>query len=122
MTLFDTLLINLHRGFEKLSQGAAFFSDRIKLELAVVRARIKAQNMRDRIGELQALIGRRAAELRESDAPPKTFSAFLKDEEVAAAVEEIEKLDQEIDELMADVARGEADVAAAMKEAAGEEK
>lgn len=115
MTLFDKVLINLHKGFEKLKYGAAFFSERVKFELNVIRMRIRINELRARTGELYARIGQKAAELRDGEARPDFFEDFLKDDEVTAAFDEIAKLNKEIDEITAEFAREEADVAATAK-------
>jgi hypothetical protein len=115
MTLFDKVLINLHRGFEKLKFGAVVFSERVRFELNVIRMRIRVNELRARAGELYARIGQKAAGFRDGEARPEFFEDFLKDDEVMAAIEEIAKLNKEIDEITADLAREEAEVAVTAK-------
>ncbi len=115
MTLFEKVLINLHKGFEKLKRAAALLSERVKFELNVVRMRIRINDIRQRLSELHALIGQRAAEFRNSEAAPETFKEFLEDDEIAAALDEIAKLKLEIDEIAADIAREHEEVIAAAK-------
>ncbi len=123
MTLFDKVLINLHKGAEKLKWGAAIFSERIKFELGIIRMRIRINSIRERINELYAQIGRRAAALSAANAEQlrAPLAEFLKSDEVAAALEEIEKLLKEIDEITADLAREQEDAVGDLKEP-GEKK
>lgn len=115
MTLLDKVLINLHKGSEKLKRGAAIFSERIKFELGIVRMRIRINSIRERINELYGQIGRRAAALRDAQEIHAPFAEFLKSDDVAAALEEIEKLLKEIDEITADLAREQEDAVGDLK-------
>lgn len=115
MTLLDKVLINIHKGSERLRQGAEVFSERIKFEIGIVRMRIRINSIRERISELHARIGRRAAAIRELDAPHGTFDEFIKSDEVAPALEEIEKLLREIEEINADLAREQEDAVGDLK-------
>jgi len=123
MTLLDKVLINLHKGSEKLKRGAAIFSERIKFELGVVRMRIRINTIHERINELYSLIGRRATALRDADAEQlnDSLSHFFKNDDVASALEEIEKLLKEIDEITADLAREHEDIIGNLK-GPGEQK
>lgn len=121
MTFMDTVLRSMQKGYDRLQQGAALFSERVKFELDLVRVRVRIANMRERIDELHARIGRRAIALAQ-DNPPKTFTAFMKDEEVAAAHQETERLSREIDELAAELAREGEEFAAVMKQAGEREE
>lgn len=115
MTLFDKVLINMHKGSEKLKRGAAVFSERIKFELGIVRMRIRINSIHERINELYGEIGRKADTLREAEEAPGTFADFLKIEEIAAALEEIGKLRKEIEEITAELVREQESIAEALK-------
>ena len=105
MTLFDRILINLHRGAERLKKGAALFSERLKFELSVIRMRIRIDAIRARVREQHELIGRKAADLGPADARNGSLESFFRDEEVRAALEEISALKTEIDDIVADLER-----------------
>lgn len=123
MTLLDKVLINLHKGSEKLKRGAAIFSDRIKFELGIVRMRIRINTIRERINELYSQVGRRAATIQDADAEQMQapLAHFLKSDDVAPALEEIEKLLKEIDEITAELAREQEDAIDYLKDS-GETK
>lgn len=116
MTAFDKILMNLQKGYERLKQGAAIFSERAKFEMNLFKMRIKINSMRQRITELQAEIGRKVVELHNGDTHPRTFEAFLKDEEVTACLEEITELIKEVGEITDELSREQEQVIAAAKE------
>lgn len=110
MTLFDRILINLHRGAERLKKGAALFSERLKFEIAVIRMRIRIDDLRTRIKDLHAQIGRKAADLKETDPDNGDIGSFLRDEDVHAAIEEIAALKKEIEDIVADLEREQKEI------------
>jgi len=115
MTLFDRVLINLHRGAERLKKCAALFSERLKFELSVIRMRIRIDDIRTRIKELHAQIGRKAADLSGAEAQSGSLESFFRAEEVHAALKEIAALNKELDEIVADLVREQKEIIEAAK-------
>jgi uncharacterized protein (DUF849 family) len=105
MTIFDKVLINAHKGFEKLKLLASIFSERIKAELNIIRIRIKMNDVQERIEHLYRLIGKRYFDMRSQLAPGEREQPFLNDEEIAAAMAEIIERKKELGDLEADMKR-----------------
>lgn len=98
MALFDNVLINLHRGFEKTKRGAQLFSERVKAEINIIRFRIKIDNIQAEIDKGHRMIGKMLLDLRENDELPKSIDKFLHIEDIARVLADIEKLKKELDE------------------------
>lgn len=101
MTVFDKVLINLHKGFEKLKYVAAIFSERVKVEISLVRTRIRMDTLRARMNELHAGIGRRLVSLRAKAALPESVEQLLGDEEISTALSELVQCEKDLEELSA---------------------
>lgn len=117
MTFMDTVLRSMQKGYDRIQQGAALFAERMRFELNLVRTRARIAGMRGRIDELHAGIGRRALQFASQDPPPKTFLVLLSDEEVSAALQEIERLSREIEELAGELSREDRELAEVVKQA-----
>jgi len=116
MTAFDTILINLHKGFEKFKYGASIFSERVNVEVGIVRMRLRMDSIRARLSELHQTIGAKVVELKHKAALPKTVEQLLENEEISLALEEIAKREKELEELNAQLAGERAAVNADLKE------
>ena len=92
--MIKKLLENFKRGTEKFRWFAALFSERIKIEIAVVRLLYNHDEMSKKKDELLIKIGQRVVDLREN-----TERNILKDRLIAESLTEIEGLDKSINEL-----------------------
>ena len=104
MTVFDTILINLHKGFEKFKYGASIFSERAKVEVNIVRIRLRIDSITARLSELHRTIGAKVVELKRKAALPKTVEQLLENDEISMALEELAKREKELEELNAQLA------------------
>ncbi|MEW6107637.1 MAG: hypothetical protein AB1632_00495 [Nitrospirota bacterium] len=85
---------NFKKGIEKIKWFSALFSERIKIEIAVIRLLYQSDEMDKKREKLLKTIGERIVELK--DHPDKNI---FKDKVIADAVSEAEKLQKNIDEL-----------------------
>ena len=109
MTVFDKVLINMHKGYERLREIAAVFSERAKSELNLVRMRIRIDGVQAGIDKLHRTIGRRVVELRAKSALSKAEEQLLRDEEIAAAFSELARMKKDLEDLIAEVKREQAE-------------
>jgi|SRR3990172_5793061 len=109
MTVFDKVLINMHKGYERLREIAAVFSERAKSELNLVRMRIRIEGVQGGIDKLHRTIGRRVVELRAKSALSKAEEQLLRDEEIAAAFSELARMKKDLEDLIAEVKREQAE-------------
>jgi len=108
MAIWEKAIINMQKGAQRLAAAAALVSERVKCELAIVRLRIKLDEVQSRIDEQYRLIGRRIVNLKNGDALPKTAEQLVSDEEIAAAVAEIEACKREREDLRQELAQEQA--------------
>lgn len=99
MAIWERAVVNMEKGARKLGAIAAIFAERVKAEIAIVRLRIRLDEVRSRIDELHRIIGRRVADLTKKAAIPKEGQQLLKDEEIATALAEIEARKRDLDDL-----------------------
>ncbi len=115
MTIFDKVLINLHKGYERLKEIAAVFSERVKSELNIIRMRIRMDNVQNSIDAAYRDIGRRVVDLRAKAALSKAEEHLLNDEEIVAAFAELVRRKKELEDLNAELKREQTDFAAVTK-------
>jgi predicted nucleic acid-binding Zn-ribbon protein len=99
MTIWEKAVLNMHKGSKKITSVAATVSERAKAEVAIIRLRIRIDEVRTRIDELHRLIGWKITDLNKREALPRTVELLLKDNEIAAAMTEIVDREQEVEEL-----------------------
>jgi hypothetical protein len=109
MTVFDKVLINMHKGYERLKEIAAVFSERAKSELNLIRMRIRINGVQDGIDRLHRTIGRRVVDLRAKSALSKAEEQLLRDEEIVAAFTELVQMKKELEDLIAELKREQAE-------------
>jgi len=103
MTVWEKTLINLQKGHARLISFAATFSDRVRAEITIVRLKIQIDGVRDKVHEQQRFIGQRLLEMQEDETLPKTFDLFFKRDEIASAVEKIERYQKDREILLDDL-------------------
>jgi hypothetical protein len=85
---------NFKKGIEKIKWFSSLISERLKIEVAVIRLLYKSEEMAKKKHGLMQAIGQRVIELKgHSD------KNIFKDSVIVEATAEIEKLDKNIDEL-----------------------
>lgn len=109
MTVWEKTLINLQKGYAKLASFAATFSDRVKVEITVVRLRVQIDGIQAKVREQQQVIGQKLLEMKENDTLPGTFDLLFNNYEIASAVDKIERY-QKDREILLDDLRREAEV------------
>lgn len=115
MNIWERVAINIQKGLERVAAFAAFFSERVKVELKIVRLRMRIDAVQKRIDALHRIIGRRVLELRSSAVATRSTEQLLKDEAISAAITEIAEREKEIEDLNLELSREAASVASANK-------
>ena len=99
MTIWEKAVLNMQRGAQRLSVAAVLFAERVRVEVAIVRLRIRINEVQARIDELHKSIGRKVVNLALGDALPKTSEQLVQNEEISEAMHELTDRKQEIEEL-----------------------
>ncbi len=102
MTIWEKTIVNMEKGSKKIAAFAATFSDRVKMEIAVTRLRIKISEAESRIDELHQAIGKRIVSLSRENALPDKTELLLKDDAVHSAMTELANREQEVVDLKSD--------------------
>ena len=103
MAIWEKVVVNLEMGAKKIAATASIFAERVKAELSIVRLRIRLDEVQSRIDELHRIIGRRVVDLSSRSAIPKAGEQLLKDEDIAAALAELEARKKDLEELNAEI-------------------
>ncbi|MGC1455654.1 MAG: hypothetical protein WA946_10760 [Nitrospirota bacterium] len=99
MTIWEKAILNMQRGVQRISVAAVLFSERVRVEIAIVRLRIRINEVQARINELYQIIGRKLVNLATGDALPKTSEQLVQNEDISVAMHELVDRKQEIEEL-----------------------
>ena len=99
MTIWEKAVLNMQRGSQRISVAAVLFAERVRVEIAVVRLRIRINEVQARIDELYQGIGRTLVNLANGDALPKTSEQLVQNEDISLAMHELSDRKQELDEL-----------------------
>jgi hypothetical protein len=99
MTIWEKAILNMQRGAQRISVAAVLFSERVRVEIAIVRLRIRINEVQARIDELYQIIGRKLVNLATGDALPKTSELLVQNEDISLAMHELVDRKQEIEEL-----------------------
>jgi len=84
---------NFDNGIEKIKWFASLLSDRLKIELSVMKLLHESDQMEKKRDELAKKIGRRVLEMKEH-----ADRQVLKDSVITDTISEIEKIDREIEQ------------------------
>jgi len=84
---------NFEDGIEKIKWFASLLSDRLKIELSVMKLLHESEQMEKKRDELMKKIGQRVLEMREH-----ADRQVLKDSVIMDTMNEIEKINQEIEQ------------------------
>jgi predicted nucleic acid-binding Zn-ribbon protein len=99
MTIWEKAILNMERGSKRVTVAAALFADRVRVEINVIRMRIRIDEVQERMDELYQTIGRQVVNLARGDALPKTTEQLIKNDDIATAMTELADRKQEIAEL-----------------------
>ncbi len=117
MTIWEKAIQNMQKGNKKIAAAAGTLSERVKVELALVRLRIRIDEVQARIDGLHRSIGRRIVDLQKQETLPKATEQLLKDDEIVKAMDGLADREQEIGELKAEMQNVQVDFKATAKQA-----
>jgi len=83
---------NFERGIEKIKWFSLLLSDRLKIELSVMKLLYQSEQMKKKRDELMRTIGQRVFELK-----GRSDRYILKDSVITDALAELEKINNEIE-------------------------
>jgi len=92
--MLEKLRANFREGLDKIKWLSVLLSERLKIEIAVIRLLYQSDEMEKKKDELLGAIGRRVYDLKGN--PDKNI---LRDREVHDAIDEIEKIEHNLEEL-----------------------
>ncbi len=99
MNIWEKTIVNVQKGYERLTALAAAFSERARAEVNIVRIRLRIDGIRARMDELHRIIGFRVMELKTGGNIPKTTEQMLKDDDIAGAASELTERERELADL-----------------------
>lgn len=105
MTIWEKSIVNIQKGVQKINVAAATFSERVKAEIAIVRLRIRVDEVHSRIDGLHRTIGRKVETLRNGEMMPKATEQLLMDEDIETSLRELGEWKKELDELKNEIKR-----------------
>ncbi len=103
MTIWEKAVLNMQKGSRKIAAAAAVFSERVKAEITVIRLKIRIDEVQDRMNGLYAVIGRKVVGLKKKEALPKTAEQLVSDDDITAAMTELDGAEQEIEQLKTEI-------------------
>ena len=93
----------MQKGLQKINTFSAFFSERMKAEIAIVRLRIRIDEIQTQIDELYRTIGRRVVDLKNRGEIPKASEQLLRDEDIVSSMNELVEQKKEIEDLLNEI-------------------
>ena len=116
MNIWERVVLNMQKGAKNVAATAATFSERVRFEVAIVRLRLRIDEVTSRIAELHRTVGRKLVDLQKKNALPKTTDQLLKDEDIVAAIVELADREQEIEELNKEIKNIQTDFKTTIRE------
>jgi hypothetical protein len=104
MTIWEKAILNMQKGAQKILTSATVLSARVKSEIVLARLRIRLDEVQSRIDEQHRVIGRTLIDLKGRSALPRTTELLMGNEEITAALAELETRKKEKDDVLADMA------------------
>jgi hypothetical protein len=105
MTIWEKAVLNIQKGVQRLSVAASTFSERVKAEIAIVRLRIRINDIQTQIHELHRTIGRTVVDSMHSNEMAKAAEYLLKQDSIVAALNELAERKKEMEELKQEMMR-----------------
>lgn len=103
MNLWETTLVNLQKGYDRMTLFAATFSDWVKAEINIVRLRMQIDEVRAAIRSEHASIGGKIVSMREEGTLPRSFDQFFKSDEIASSLDKLTIAERTLDDLIEDL-------------------
>ncbi|HYA87773.1 MAG TPA: hypothetical protein VEI57_11995 [Nitrospirota bacterium] len=110
MNIWEKVALNMQKGMKNVAAAAATFAERVKTEVAIVRLRLRIDEVSARIAELHRTVGWKLVDLQKKNTLPKTTDQLLKDEDIVAAIVELADREQEIEELHTEIKNIQTDI------------
>ena len=92
--MFKNVYENFKKGIEKIKWFSTLFSERMNIEIAIIKLLYQSDEMSKKRDVLLKAIGERVVELK-----GHTEKNVFRDSDIAGALEEIEKIDKNINDL-----------------------
>lgn len=108
MTIWEKVIINVEKGAKRVTAGAALFSERVRVEIAVAKLRIRQDEVKSLIREQEQIIGRKVVGLLQQDELPRTTEQLIKDEVIVMALAEIVARERDLDDIQSEIAAEQA--------------
>jgi hypothetical protein len=99
MTIWEKAVLNMQKGVQRISVVASTFSERVKAEVAIVRLRIRIEEIQAQIDGLHRTIGLTIVDLIKSNEMPKSTEDLLKQENIAVSLIELAERKKELEDL-----------------------
>jgi len=103
MTIWEKSVVNMQKGVQKIVAFAAVFSERVKAEIAIVRLRIKIDDIQKDIARQYQVIGQKVVDLKNGGDIPKTTEQLLNEETISSALSELIEQKKEVEELLNEI-------------------
>ena len=103
MNLWETTVVNVQKGYAKLTLFAATFSERMRAEINIVRLRMQVDETQAALRKEHEAIGRKLVEMRDDGSLPESFELFFKNDEIAGSLGKIVRYEKALDELLDDL-------------------
>jgi len=103
MTIWEKAVLNIQKGVQRIALVASTFAERVSAEIAIVRLRIRINDIQAQINEMHRTIGRTVVDLIQSNAAPKAAEQLLKQEKIAAVLSELTERKKEMQDLKNDI-------------------
>ncbi len=116
MTVWEKAILNMQKGTHRIAATAAVISERVRIEITIIRLKIKLDDVQSLIDAQYRIIGRRVVNLKNGEALPKTSEQLVKDEEISSAMTELDALRKERDEIRQEIAHEQAEFKPAEKQ------
>ena len=117
MNIWEKVVLNMQKGSRNVAAAAATFAERIRAELAIVRLRLRIDEVSARISELHRSVGFKLVDLQKKNNLPKTTDQLLKDDDIVAAIVELADREQEIEELNKEIKNIQTDIKTTIRNA-----
>jgi len=106
MTIWEKAVVNMQKGAQKINAVASVFSERVKAELAIVRLRIRIDEVREHLDEQYRAIGRKIVDLHRKGALPKESEQLFTDEDMTTIMHELAATEKELEDLKNEMRNG----------------
>ena len=103
VTVWEKTLVNLQKGYDRLMSFASTVSERVNAEVTIVRLQMQISDIRDKVREQHRIIGQKLLEMKDGGSLPPSFEQLFRTDEIASALEKIERAQRELEMLREDL-------------------